>query len=63
MNADIARQLFDKGAFLILLDFERGNEVGIDWHGWTCDAGFKGIKLIPPGTHYVYYRYFYSMRN
>jgi len=55
MNADIARQLFDKGAFLVLLGFDRGNEIGIDWNSWTTDSDFKGIKLIPPGTHYVYY--------
>lgn len=57
MNADIARQLFDKGAFLVLLGFDRGNEIGIDWNSWTTDSDFKGIKLIPPGTHYVYYRF------
>ena len=56
MNQEVSRQLFESGAFFILLDFEAGGEFGIDWNSWTTDDHFKGIKLIPPGVHYIYYR-------
>ena len=57
MNTQIAQQLFERGAFFVLLDFAPGGEIGIDWVNWTTDEKFKGIKLIPPGIHYIYYRY------
>ena len=56
MNTQIAQQLFERGAFFVLLDFAPGDEIGIDWVNWTTDEKFKGIKLIPPGIHYIYYR-------
>lgn len=55
MNDSTSAQLFDHGAFFILLDFEPGGEFGIDWNSWTTDEKFKGVKLIPPGVHFIYY--------
>ncbi|XP_049851335.1 protein AAR2 homolog [Schistocerca gregaria] len=31
-------------------------EIGIDLNSWTAGPMFKGIKLIPPGIHFVFYR-------
>lgn len=55
MDQQTSLQLFDNGAFFILLDFEQGGEFGIDWNSWTTDEKFKGVKLIPPGVHFIYY--------
>ena len=55
MDDSTSAQLFDHGAFFVLLDFEPGGEFGIDWNSWTTDEKFKGVKLIPPGVHFIYY--------
>ena len=57
MNGEVAAQLFERGATLILLDLAPGAEFGVDWKSWHTDVKFKGLKMIPPGTHYVYYRF------
>ena len=57
MNQDVAQSLFHEGATLIFTDVPKGTEFGIDCNVWTVDHKFKGIKMIPPGIHFVYYRY------
>ena len=56
MDQDTARQLFDQGAALVFLGVPRGTEFGIDYNTWNVDTNFKGVKMIPPGIHFVYYR-------
>ena len=48
MDDSTSAQLFDHGAFFILLDFEPGGEFGIDWNSWTTDEKFKGVENIDP---------------
>ncbi|KAJ1984414.1 hypothetical protein H4R34_000677 [Dimargaris verticillata] len=55
MDQQTANLLFDKGGFFVLLDAPTNLEVGIDTTMWTVGPRFKGIKLIPPGVHFVYY--------
>lgn len=55
MDERLANRLFEEGAFLFLLDVPIGTEVGIDFNCWRTAEKFKGIKMIPPGVHYVYY--------
>ena len=57
MDSDTARGLFDEGATLVFLNVPRGTQFGIDCNSWTVDTNFKGVKMIPPGIHFVYYRY------
>ena len=57
MDQDTARVLFREGAVLILHEVPEGTEFGIDYHSWTVGPKFRGIKMIPPGVHFVYYRY------
>ena len=52
-----AQQLFNEGAALVLLNVPPKTEIGIDLKSWNTGEKFKGIKMIPPGLHFVYYRY------
>ncbi len=56
MDPDSARKLFYEGATLIVLDMPQGAEFGIDYNSWTVGPKFKGVKMIPPGFHFVFYR-------
>ncbi|KAJ2724756.1 hypothetical protein GGI07_001717 [Coemansia sp. Benny D115] len=55
MDQDTARALFEKGACLVILDVPSGIEFGIDLDTWETGPLFKGLKMIPPGIHYVHY--------
>lgn len=57
MDQEVARQLFAEGATLVLLDVPEGTEFGIDYNSWHVGQKFKGVKMIPPGFHFVFYRY------
>ena len=56
MDQEVARRLFAEGAALVLLDVPERTEVGIDYNCWNVGPRFKGIKMIPPGFHFVFYR-------
>ena len=43
-------------AFLLCLDVPEKTEIGIDYNSWHTGERFKGIKMIPPGVHFVFYR-------
>ncbi|XP_022109074.1 protein AAR2 homolog [Acanthaster planci] len=55
MDQDTARQLFEEGATLLFLNVPLGTEFGIDYNTWNTAEHFKGVKMIPPGVHFVYY--------
>ncbi|KAG1462373.1 hypothetical protein G6F56_005532 [Rhizopus delemar] len=55
MNQDLANQLFEVGAFILFLDAPSNLEFGIDYNAWTIGPLFKGVKLIPPGLHFIYF--------
>ena len=57
MDQETARVLFREGAILLLLNMPEGSEFGIDYNSWTVGPKFRGVKMIPPGIHYIYYRY------
>ena len=57
MDPDLAKELFLHGATLLILDVPEGTEFGIDYNSWTVGPKFKGVKMIPPGFHFVFYRY------
>ncbi|KAI8325165.1 AAR2-domain-containing protein [Martensiomyces pterosporus] len=55
MDQDTARTLFEQGGCLVILDAPEGIEFGIDLDSWETGPLFKGIKMIPPGIHYIHY--------
>ncbi len=55
MPPDVARSLSESGATLLLLDFPVGAEFGIDLCSWNTGERFKGVKMIPPGVHFVHW--------
>jgi len=55
MDQDVAMTLFNEGAMLLCLEVPQITEFGIDLNSWTIGPKFKGVKMIPPGLHFVYY--------
>ncbi|KAF2351798.1 A1 cistron-splicing factor AAR2 [Trinorchestia longiramus] len=55
MTQDFAQHLFHEGAAVVLLNVPVLTQIGIDMHSWSVGPKFKGIKMIPPGLHYIYY--------
>lgn len=56
MDQALAKRLLVEGAVLVVLNVPIGTEFGIDLKSWNTADYFKGIKMIPPGFHYVHYR-------
>ena len=57
MDQDIANKLLYEGGTLVILGMPPGTEFGIDMNTWNVGHKFKGIKMIPPGIHFIYFRY------
>ncbi|KAJ6684294.1 A1 CISTRON SPLICING FACTOR AAR2-RELATED [Salix viminalis] len=55
MDSETALELVKQGVTLLLLDVPQYTLVGIDTQMFTVGPAFKGIKMIPPGPHFVYY--------
>lgn len=51
---DMARILYEEGALLIIAGVPVGTEFGVDLSANKVDEMFRGIKMIPPGVHFVY---------
>ena len=56
MDTSTAKRLRDDGATLVVLDFPVRSQFGMDLMEWTTAEKFKGVKMIPPGWHFVYWR-------
>ena len=48
-------QLFDSGGIFYLEDMPLHSEFGIDYQCWRTGEKFLGVKMIPPGVHFIYY--------
>jgi len=57
ISQEQAQWLFSEGAVLVFLDLPAGSEFGIDYCSWEVGEQFKGVKMIPPGIHFIYYRF------
>ena len=55
MDPAVARKLLVEGATVIVRDVPPGTEFGLDMNSWNVGDQFMGVKMIPPGIHYVYY--------
>lgn len=51
---EMARILYEEGALLIIAGIPTGTEFGIDLSPNKADEMFRGIKMIPPGAHFMY---------
>ncbi len=56
MDPELANMLFHQGATFVFLDVPAGTEFGIDCNSWEVGPNFRGVKMIPPGIHFMYYR-------
>jgi len=52
-TAEVQR-LQENGCSVLILNCPEGVLFGIDYAAWSVGPQFMGIKLIPPGLHYVY---------
>ncbi|KAJ3692384.1 hypothetical protein LUZ60_012734 [Juncus effusus] len=55
MDSETALELVKNGGTLLLLDVPQFTLLGIDTQIFTVGPKFRGIKMIPPGCHFVYY--------
>lgn len=55
MDPDVALALFEEGATLVLLGVPEGTELGLDYKSWQVGPRFRGVKMIPPGIHFLHY--------
>uniref|UniRef100_A0A8R1DNV7 Protein AAR2 homolog n=1 Tax=Caenorhabditis japonica TaxID=281687 RepID=A0A8R1DNV7_CAEJA len=51
---EIVNYMYENGAFLLFLGFPSASEFGIDYKSWKTGEKFMGLKMIPPGVHFVY---------
>eukprot|EP00878_Enallax_costatus_P021228 GHUV01022468.1.p1 GENE.GHUV01022468.1~~GHUV01022468.1.p1 ORF type:complete len:165 (+),score=24.58 GHUV01022468.1:623-1117(+) len=56
LDPDSARNLATHGASILLLNVPLGTPIGLDQQVFLTGPRFKGIKMIPPGTHFVSYQ-------
>ncbi|XP_023292242.2 protein AAR2 homolog [Lucilia cuprina] len=54
MDPEIAKKLFNQGAVLFITGVPKGTEFGIDLCSYVIGDNFRGVKMIPPGPHYVW---------
>ncbi|XP_075230621.1 protein AAR2 homolog [Lycorma delicatula] len=55
MDQDLAKRLLVEGGTFVFLGVPAGTEFGIDLKSWTVGEKFRGVKMIPPGLHFVYF--------
>ncbi|XP_050262635.1 uncharacterized protein LOC126707076 isoform X6 [Quercus robur] len=55
MDPDTTLELVKQGVTLLLLDVPQYTLLGIDTQMFSVGPAFKGIKMIPPASHFLYY--------
>lgn len=55
MSPERARKLFDNGGVLIVKDLPVGSIFGVDMKVYHVGVKFRGLKMIPPGIHFIHY--------
>lgn len=55
MDPELAKHLFFEGATVVILNMPKGTEFGIDYNSWEVGPKFRGVKMIPPGIHFLHY--------
>ncbi|XP_078092800.1 protein AAR2 homolog isoform X1 [Mustelus asterias] len=54
MDQELAKKLFFEGGTLVIIGVPEGTEFGIDYNCWQVGPKFKGVKMIPPGIHFMH---------
>jgi len=55
MDQEVAQKLFIEGGTVVLKNVPVGTEFGIDMNSWSTGPKFMGVKMIPPGVHFIYF--------
>uniref|UniRef100_A0A0A0M0D1 Protein AAR2 homolog n=1 Tax=Cucumis sativus TaxID=3659 RepID=A0A0A0M0D1_CUCSA len=55
MDPETSLELVKHGVTVLLLDVPQYTLLGIDTQMFSVGPSFKGIKMIPPGPHFLYY--------
>ncbi|XP_009677573.2 protein AAR2 homolog [Struthio camelus] len=55
LDPELAKRLFFEGATVVILNVPEGTEFGIDYNTWDVGPRFRGVKMIPPGIHFLHY--------
>jgi len=54
LQSEVQKEFARRGT-LLCLNVPKGTSFGIDYQQFQTGDKFKGIKLIPPGLHFIYY--------
>ncbi|XP_068023465.1 protein AAR2 homolog [Melanerpes formicivorus] len=54
LEPELARELFVEGAAVVVLGVPEGTEFGMDYSSWAVGPRFRGVKMIPPGVHFLH---------
>lgn len=57
LDPSLTKRLFETGGILLVLDVPENLEFGLDYQSWHIGPRFKGMKLIPPGIHFCFYKF------
>jgi hypothetical protein len=63
MDPWTAEHVFRSGAICIIEQAPVGLEFGFDLNCWRLAGQFRGVKMIPPGFHCIYYGSTSGMRH
>ncbi|XP_037469723.1 protein AAR2 homolog [Triticum dicoccoides] len=55
MDPEAATELARKGVTLLLLDVPQHTLLGLDTQVFSVSPRFRGIKMVPPGPHFLHY--------
>ncbi|XP_026737162.1 protein AAR2 homolog [Trichoplusia ni] len=55
MDQETAKKLLVEAGTFVFLGVPQETQFGIDMQCWNTDEDFRGIKMIPPGLHYIHY--------
>ena len=55
MDQDTANKLFHEYGCLLILNYPKHLNFNIDTQVWITNDKFMGLKLIPPGAHFIHF--------
>uniref|UniRef100_A0A0R3S4B9 Protein AAR2 homolog n=1 Tax=Elaeophora elaphi TaxID=1147741 RepID=A0A0R3S4B9_9BILA len=55
MPSSLVNHLYKNGAFMVFLNVPQTTEFGIDYKSWRVGPKFLGLKMIPPGVHFIFF--------
>lgn len=55
MDQETAQKLLLEGGTFVFLGVPEETQFGIDMQCWNTEEDFRGIKMIPPGLHFLHF--------